>query len=83
MLSDCLKEGPLAFDVKMEEDHARGYQHLPSSHMVKRKFGTKTELKNLIPSQMFAGLEYEVSNVKLKSFAQVVKFAKKHALWRS
>ena len=44
------------------------------------KFGTKTELKTSTPSQTFVRVLNTKFNARLKFFAQVVKFAKKHAV---
>ncbi len=51
-------------DVKMEEGSMRVDANISLRPYGQEKFGTKTELKNL----------------RLKSYAQVVKFAKKHAV---
>ena len=67
-------------DVKMEEGSMRVDANISLRPYGQEKFGTKTELKNLNSfSNVRKGLETK-SNARLKSFAQVVKFAKKHAV---
>ena len=67
-------------DVKMEEGSMRVDANISLRPYGQEKFGTKTELKTSTPSQTFARVSNTKSNVKLKSFAQVVKSAKKHAV---
>ena len=67
-------------DVKMEEGSMRVDANISLRPYGQEKFGTKTELKTSTPSQTFVRVLNTKFNARLKFFAQVVKFAKKHAV---